>query len=252
MIFNGSNIRNRERFSILEEIEKQRIEEFKNKGKKTLRQFIDNRKPDQNIFPSFTTNGESNPAGINRAPLPLNSNISSGNILDLVQRFNLNLKNRGVVRKQNVSCLSNNATYDTNPLSINNSQSISNDPSSSPSIQKFTRDALIKLKESITNREGLARAPSSLQPIQAPPKYLATFAQVGLTPERKPSFAMGPNDSPMKDYERIPSMNSGTGSIQGVNLQMILNNTITKLKKKPNQRHLKPLDILKRFQEQLA
>lgn len=33
---------------------------------------------------------------------------------------------------------------------------------------------------------------------------------------------------------------------------MFLNNTITKLKRKPNQRNLKPLDILKRFQEQLA
>lgn len=37
LIFNnGSSIRNRERYSILEGREKQKIEEFKNKGKKTL------------------------------------------------------------------------------------------------------------------------------------------------------------------------------------------------------------------------
>lgn len=35
------NHRNRERYSILEHMEQQRIEEFKNKGKKTLSQFQD-------------------------------------------------------------------------------------------------------------------------------------------------------------------------------------------------------------------
>jgi hypothetical protein len=33
---------------------------------------------------------------------------------------------------------------------------------------------------------------------------------------------------------------------------MFLNHTLTKLKRKPNQRNLKPLDILQKFQQQLA
>jgi hypothetical protein len=40
VVFNGaSNNRNRERYSILEGLENKRIEEFKIKGKKTLKQF---------------------------------------------------------------------------------------------------------------------------------------------------------------------------------------------------------------------
>ena len=40
-----------------------------------------------------------------------------------------------------------NATYETNPLSMNNSAVISNNEmSSSPSIHKYTREALIRLK----------------------------------------------------------------------------------------------------------
>ena len=40
IVFNGTgSIRNRERYSILEMRENKKIEEFKNKGKKTLLQF---------------------------------------------------------------------------------------------------------------------------------------------------------------------------------------------------------------------
>jgi hypothetical protein len=61
--------------------------------------------------------------------------------------------------------------------------------------------------------------------------------------------------SPMKEFERIPSLGSALGgnSPGGMNsIQMFLNHTLTKLKRKPNQRNLKPLDILQKFQQQLA
>jgi len=60
--------------------------------------------------------------------------------------------------------------------------------------------------------------------------------------------------SPLKDYERLPSSftnmvlpvtTAAQGTLNGI--QMFLNNTLTKLKKKPNQRNLKPLDILQKF-----
>ena len=42
----------------MEGLENKRIEEFKIKGKKTLKQFQDNKKIDQSIFPSFSSHIE--------------------------------------------------------------------------------------------------------------------------------------------------------------------------------------------------
>ena len=85
LVLNGSNVRNRERYSILEGLQKQKIQEFKYKGKKTLNQFADNRKTEQNIFPSFSSNIDEHAMNKNPCDSRLsnyNTNSSQTNILD--------------------------------------------------------------------------------------------------------------------------------------------------------------------------
>lgn len=71
-------------------------------------------------------------------------------------------------------------------------------------------------------------------------------------PGFSPESSLKQSASPVRnEFERGNSLVSQVSG--GMNsIQMFLSNTITKLKRKPNQRNLKPLDILKRFQEQLA
>jgi hypothetical protein len=73
----------------------------------------------------------------------------------------------------------------------------------------------------------------------APGKYklpTSAFIKANQTPDPKQSIG-GRSISPMKEFERVPSMGSGNSPSPGLgmnSIQMFLNNTLTKLKRKPN------------------
>lgn len=101
-------------------------------------------------------------------------------------------------------------------------------------MKKITQDALLKLKESIST-DPLSRPPSMMK--IAPGKYRlppSAFVKANQTPD--PKLSLG-QMSPMKEFERIPSLGSAISgnSPGGMNsIQIFLNNTLTKLKRKPN------------------
>ena len=83
----------------------------------------------------------------------------------------------------------------------------------------------------------MSRPPSTLK--IAPGKYklpTSAFVKANQTPD--PKLSLG-SMSPLKEFERIPSMGSAIGGNSpgggGMNsIQMFLNHTLTKLKRKPN------------------